>query len=104
MTTVFSGGRIEDYYAPITVSISYEEFVGTGFHEEIRRATQMSRIIASHVDPRFTDGEDVFPFSRELHHVKSIARAEPNEPIVIDVYAVLLVNPRIALSRTTPSL
>ncbi len=39
---------------------------------------------------------------RELHHVKPIARARPDEPVVIDVDPVLGVIPGVALARATP--
>ena len=64
----------------------------------------MIGVIASHVDSRFTDRENVFSFLRELHHVITVARAKPDEIVVIEIDAVFLIEPRIAFSRTTPRL
>ena len=64
----------------------------------------MSRIVAAHVHAGLTDGENVAAVPRELHHVESVARAEPDETVVIEVDPVLLVKPGIALARTAPGL
>ena len=104
MTLVFPRSGIVDYYAPVTVSISDKKFIRAGLYKEIRRTTQMIGIIATHVDPGFTDRENVFPFPRELHHMITVARAKPDETVVIEIDAMFLIKPRIAFSRTTPRL
>ena len=104
MTEILTGLGIEDHDAPVAVSIRDEEFVRTWLHEEICRAAQMSRIVAAHVDAGLTDGENVLAVPGELHHVESIARAEPDEAVVIDIDPVLLIKPGIALARTAPGL
>ena len=64
----------------------------------------MIGVIASHIDARFSDGEYMLPFSRELHHMIAVARAKPDEAVVIKIDTVFLIEPRIAFSRTTPRL
>ena len=39
---------------------------------------------------------------RELHNVEPVARARPDEPVVIDVDPMLLVIPGVALTGATP--
>ena len=75
MTPVFTGSSIKDHYPAVPVSIGYENFVSARLHVEICWTAQMSWVITPHVDTGLTDGEHVLSFSRELHYMKSIARA-----------------------------
>ena len=62
----------------------------------------MIRIVAALVHARLTDGQHVLAVLRELHDVHAVARAHPHEAVVVDVDAVLLVEPRVALAGPAP--
>jgi hypothetical protein len=59
-------------------------------------------IVAALVDARLADGQHVLAVLRELHHVHAVARARPDEAVVVDVNAVLLVEPGVAVAWSSP--
>ncbi len=88
--------------ALVDVTIRDEDLVGLRVDVEVCGPAEVSGIVAPLVDARLTDGEHVLAVLGELHHVHAVARAHPHEAVVVDVDAVLLVEPRIPVAGPAP--
>ena len=99
---VVARGRVIHDDALVDIAVGDEQLVGLRLDVEVGRSAQVIGIVAALVHARLADGEQVLALLRELHHVHAVARAHPDEAVVVDVDAVLLVEPRVALTGAAP--
>jgi hypothetical protein len=99
---VLAGRGVVDHDTLVDVAVGDEDLVGLGLDVKVGRPAQVIGIVAALVDARLTDGQHVLAVLRELHHVHAVARAHPHEAVVVDVDAMLLVEPRVAVAGPAP--
>ena len=103
MPFVLASRGVVHHHTLVDVAVGDEDLVGLRVDVEVRRPAEVIGIVAPLVDARLTDGEHVLAVLRELHHVHAVARAHPHEAVVVDVDAVLLVEPRVAVTGWGPA-
>ena len=102
MPLVFAGRGVVHHHPLVDVTVRDEDLVGLRLDVEVRRPAQVIGIVAALVDARLADGQHVLAVLCELHDVHAIARAHPDEAVVIDVDAMLLLEPGVAIARPAP--
>ena len=99
---VGAGGGVVDDHALVDVAVGDEDLVRLRLDVEVRGAAQVVGIVAALVHPGRADRQHVLAILGELHHVVAVARARPHEAVVIDIDAVLLVVPGVAVAGPAP--
>ena len=102
MPLVFAARGVVDNNALVDVTVGNEDLVCFRLDVEVRRTPEVFRIVAPLVYPGLSNGEHVLAVLRELHHVHAGTRAHPHEAVVVDVDAVLLIEPRITVTGPAP--
>ena len=105
MALVGAGLRVEHDHAPIAVAVRDEDFVGPIVGEHVRRTIEprgvtRTRALAAVV---LADLVDEFSIRREVQDLVAIVvAADPDGAVLVDVQAVLVRHPLVAVTRAAP--
>ena len=103
MPPVLSRLCVEHDHALVRVTVSHEELIHLGVHEEPGRSTEVTRVVATTRHPRLPDCKHVFTASGELVYQVGLVERDPDEVAMVDVDR-MLPSPPFTIPRAVYSL
>ena len=102
MPLVLAGVGIEHNHAVIHVAVGDVHLVGRRIHDHIRGPADVLGVVAAAVLAFVPDLEEKLAVPRELQQLRILrpASRRPDIAFVVDVQAVLVVGPFVAVART----